>query len=299
VLKHCGGHAYPTLAFIEHFFTDSDGESFLTSMEEFQKYFCGPDFPRTSVYKKVKDRCFDELDGTTTQVASRVLQGEEGVGDIETLWRLGWWNPEDKFFISAFLVNTCLSAIPPVNDGARYLSETMSHEENTELAIIEGLSGMEDSDFYCSKRASGFRVENSISFSWAGKMRAKIPNAYLSFQERGNDSSLVDFYLNGLADTAIEVLRDATQTVHEETKGQSQDMDGHLGRFLDNTYPWKRFVLLNFNMKRGGKIILPRNETFHDKVYTYVHETNTLYRGNERIKCPAVPKLSGGSRPFL
>jgi hypothetical protein len=68
-------------------------------------------------------------------------------------------------------------------------------------------------------------------------------------------------------------------------------------RFKSDKYDWKQYVLLNFNMSKD-KIILPRDVSAHDKVYTYIRNTNTLYRGNKSIRSPAVPKLSGGSRPM-
>ena len=119
----------------------------------------------------------------------------------------------------------------------------------------------------------------------------------LHFQERGV-KGVVDFYLNGFADTAIEVILDATQTIDETTKGQSQDMDAHQKRFHEGQYHWKRYVLFNFAMS-NDKIILPRDTSAHDMTYTFVRSTNTLYRGLTLIKTPAVPKLSGGSRPLI
>jgi hypothetical protein len=235
------------------------------------------------------------LDKETQEVAIRVLGGKEEDGDISTLTRLGWWDPDAGIFISRFLENAHLSDVKPGTDSLLYLNKKMSYEENTELVISEGLSSMEDSDFKCLKHKSGVKVENGVSFNWAYKVRAMIPNAYISFQERAAPG-LVDFYLNGFADTAIEVMLNATQTVNETSKKQSQDIDGHLQRFSENKYPWKRFVLFNFAMSKDK--VLPRDVTAHEKVYTYVHSTNTLYRGDKLIKFPAIPNLSGGSRLF-
>jgi hypothetical protein len=123
----------------------------------------------------------------------------------------------------------------------------------------------------------------------------KIPNAYITFQER-SASGMVDLYLNSFADTAIEVLLDATQTSDKRNR-RSQDIDEHLERFHDAKYDWKRYVLFNFAMK-NSKVVLPMDPSAHDKVFTFVRSTNTLYRGNIPIKVNAVPKLSGGSRPF-
>lgn len=295
LLKLCGGHTFPTLAFIEHFFTHDDAREFLVSEEAFYQYICGPDFARSPFYASVRNRCFEQLlDAETEKVAFRVLGGKEEAGDISTVTRLGWWNPEANDFISRFLVNACLSGVQPRTGGVLYLDKKKSHEENTELVIVEGLAGMDESDFKCWRHQSGVKVENGVSFNWAHKARANIPNAYLHSQERAN-VGVVDFYLNGFADTAIEVMLDATQTVDAKTKGQAQDIDAHLKRFEDDDYPWKRYVLFNFAMSKD-RVILPRNTSAHDKVYTFVRSTNSLYRGTTLIKAPAIPKLSGGSR---
>jgi hypothetical protein len=292
LLKQCGGHTFPTLAFIEYFFTrGGDAKRFLVSVEVFQRHFCGPDFARSPFYQSVRRRCFAELrDAETEKLAFRVLGGKEEAGDISTVTRLGWWDSEAGDFISRFLVNACLSGVQPRTDGVLYLDKKNTHEENTELVIVQGLSGMDVSDFKCWRH-------KSLSFNWAHKARVKVPNAYLHFQERAV-ASVVDFHLNGFADTAIEVMLDATQTADPKTTGQSHDIDAHHRRFCDDKYNnWKRYVLFNFAMS-NDKIILPRDTSAHDKVYTFVRSTNTLYRGMKPLKTPAIPNLSGGSRPF-
>jgi hypothetical protein len=37
-----------------------------------------------------------------------------------------------------------------------------------------------------------------------------------------------------------------------------------------------------------GKVVLPEDTKLHKKVYTYVHESNALYRGTKVIKQPAL-----------
>lgn len=294
LLQECGGHTFPTLAFIEHFFSSDEAREFLTSEEAFRRYVGGADFARSHVYQRARDRCFEQLSDEAIQKAAiRVLGGKDEPGDISTLTRLGWWDCEASAFISPFLVNACLSGVTPDKDDVLYLSDKYTHEQNTELVIVKGLEHMEDSDFLCRRGTSGVRLENGVSFNWAHRARVKVPNAYLHFQERG-ESGVVDFYLNGFADTAIEVRLDATQTVDERTKGQSQDIDAHQTRFHDGKYHWKRYVLLNFAMSKDA--VLPRDDSAHDKVYTFVRATNTLYRGMKLIKAPAIPALSGGSR---
>jgi len=71
---------------------------------------------------------------------------------------------------------------------------------------------------------------------------------------------------------------------------RTTDIDEHLERFLTGKYNWKRFAIINFAMKKN-EIVLPRNSTYHENVYTYVHGMNTLYRGKVAIERPAVHGL--------
>lgn len=65
----------------------------------------------------------------------------------------------------------------------------------------------------------------------------------------------------------------------------------HLKRFTSGPYNFENFALLNFAMERRKGLVLPRDTQYHNKVYTYVHSTNTLYRGNQAIRAPAVKCL--------
>lgn len=77
--------------------------------------------------------------------------------------------------------------------------------------IIAGLAEMEDSDFRCTTNNSLVSVENGVSFNWAMRAKSKIPNVFMRSQVRAlkssnytsSKSSFVDYYINGLADTAI------------------------------------------------------------------------------------------------
>lgn len=193
-------------------------------------------------------------------------------------------------------MNVCLSCVDPERDKVLYLDAKNSHKENTDIVIIEGLSCMDYSDFNCWRNKSEVRVENGVSFNWASKAIVKIPNAYLHFRERSR-FGLMEFYLNGFADTAIGVMLDATQTANPESERQSRDIDAHLQRFCAKEYTRRRFVLLNFAMN-SDDIVLPMDASAHDKVYTFVRSTNTLYRGVELLRSPAIPDFSGSSRSF-
>ena len=168
--------------------------------------------------------------------------------------------------------------------------ENCSPEQNLERVIIEGLNGMEPDELICTTNASGWPVENAISFNWAFSVKKRIANVHLEFQ-KPIQGKWIDFYLNGSIDAGLEVLRNATQTRKEGSRGQSQDIDEHLHRFLSKAYIYDRFALFNFAMDDKKEIVLPRDESYHDNVYTYHHAANALYRGNKVIRAPAVSKL--------
>ena len=64
----------------------------------------------------------------------------------------------------------------------------------------------------------------------------------------------------------------------EDSCRQSSDIDGHLERFTPGKYPWKRFFIVNFSLIQKEPV-LPSNSRYHDRVFTFVYSTNTLYRG--------------------
>jgi hypothetical protein len=142
---------------------------------------------------------------------------------------------------------------------------------------------MIESDFTCDVKSEGVRVEDSIAYNWAIKVKNKVPNAHLLFQERSRSSGRVDFYLNGFADCAIEVLLNANKS------GSSQDIDKHLEIFTSGQYTWKNYVLFNFAVSKDR--VLPSDSAYHDIVYTYECKSNALYRGNTVISAPAVHRL--------
>lgn len=124
IITHCGGHAHPTLAFIEYFFETNSTYGALqagvnvtkvmSSREEFREYFHGPEFVASALYQDVRSRCFTELrEPQAVEVAFRVMSGKPSPGDIGTVTRLGWWDPDARDFISPMLKNAFL-AMPKI-----------------------------------------------------------------------------------------------------------------------------------------------------------------------------------------
>ena len=101
----------------------------------------------------------------------------------------------------------------------------------------------------------------------------------------------MDVYVNTIVDAGVEVLRNAIQTVSDNATVGSQDIDMKLDKFLKRQYHVDLFAVLNFSMDGRKQIILPKKKVYHDRVYTYQHSTNRLYRGDKLPKQHAVFKL--------
>ena len=293
LLKYCGGHPCPVLIFMEHFFartTRKQAKEFLSSKRAFNKHFHSAEFATSECSKEVRSRCFYHLrdDKEAKMAFARVLGGVSKDGDITTLTRLGWWLEETNTILSTLLMNECmLRAIEKAKpEDAVVLGGGDSQQQNLEVMIITGLKKM------TSGQLNGFDEENPIlpiedalSFSWGSYVMALVANVHVEFQRRSGKRGWVDFYLNGRVDTALEVIRNATQTANVNSKRGSADIDEHLERFTSHKkkYNFQHFALLNFAME-GKEVVLPRDMTHHDKVYTYDHATNALYRGSEIIR---------------
>ena len=296
LLNYCGGHVYPILELMQHFFTQNGAKAkpFLTDKVRFKKHIYSPDFMKSNVYELICNRCFDALSTTSLlQALQRALTDMAGVGEIENLVRVGWWNNVDNRIISTLLKNESLQRIGPTGNTEilMYVDNAKSPEENMELVIVEGLYNMEPSTFTSPFRSP---TEDALSNSWAQSAKSFIRNVHLTSQMQVETGGRMDFYVNGAVDHGLEFIRNATQTrvpIVPGKKGQSADIDEHLHRFLSGRYPFERYVIFNFAMK-GKAPVLPRSEEHHNKVYTYLHATNSLYRGSKCIKAPAVKRLS-------
>jgi hypothetical protein len=211
---------------------------------------------------------------------------------------MGWWLREKHTILSTLLMNECLlRAIGKESlEGVVVLEGSDSRRQNLEVMIITGLKKMtllgQPNGF--DDENTQWPIENALSFSWGNNVMAFVANAHVEFQPPSGRRGWADLYLSGRVDTALEVMRNATQTASDE----NNDIDGHLERFTSNKkkFDFEHFALLNFAME-GKKVVLPRDKTHHDKVYTYLHATNALYRGSEIIR-PNVVDMTVKSMPY-
>jgi hypothetical protein len=298
LLDECGGHVYPTLKFIEYFFTLAPSEV-VASEQAFHQYFGGPAFLQARVYQKVIERCFDmKSNNEATKAAIRVLGGKKQRTDTEALLRVGWWNGDTRDFISPWLVSTLLSSAPPEPAVASvvYLDATTSSEVIAALVIAEGLSAMEQDDFFCRTNSTVASVESAVAFNWAYRVKRRVSNAHLTFQQRGTPG-LVVVYSNDAVGTAIKVLVNATRRTVDPTSTRTSpnDIDAHAQQSVDRAYPWSRYVLFNFALDKN-EVVLPSDEAMWERTYTFVYQANALYRGQDPIKANVAQKVKSEPR---
>ena len=287
ILDHCGGHVFPTLFLIEYFLVDR--QSF-DNFDQFIQYFNGPDFPKSRKFLKMKDRCFS-LSSSMSVCVSKVLGGVETDADIIALRRLGWWNMETNQFISALIKNLCLMDIAPKDSIPQIFFEPDVPDENAILAIKVGFKFMEVDDFKCLTNVGRkLPIENALSFKWALVVAKRISNATLRFQESSGQAGYVDFLLNGYSNCAIEFIRNATRSENDSSR-QSTDINAHLERFTSGKYHWTRYFIVNIAMDDRKTLVLPSDARYHDRVFTFFHSTNSLYRGSVLISKTAVLSL--------
>lgn len=292
LLNYCGGHVFPVLALMEHFFTNGQAQRLLVDRQTFIKHFLSAEFTKSETYRRICGRCFDaELDSSILEVLARVVENTAGAsGDVDRLTRVGWWNPKKLSVVSTLLLNEGLRrSVSASSEHATYLDPNSTPEENVEKLIIEGLYYMEPSELKSISSTSGWPIENALSFNWARSVLSRFRNVHMEFQAPTN-GKWMDFYVNGVVNCGVEIIRNATRTVSEGAEGGSADIDSHLNRFLSGEYAVSRFVIFNFNLK-NEVLVLPKNTKFENHVYTYMHTTNTLFRGRRAIRAPAVGKL--------
>ena len=292
ILDHCGGHVFPTLFLIEYFLVASKRLQIpcFENFDQFIQFFNGSEFSNSRKFHKMKGRCFS-LSSSMSVHVSNVLGGVETDADIIALRRLGWWNMDTNQFISALIKNLCLMNIVPRDSIPQIFFNAGMPDENATLAIIEGFKLMEVEDFKCLTNVGRkLPIENALSFKWALCVARRIRNATLRFQESSEHAGYVDFHLNGYSNCAIEFIRNAT-LAEKKSSRQSTDINAHLERFTSGKYHWKRYFIVNMAMDRRTTLVLPSDARYHDRVFTFVYSTNSLYRGRELICKPAVISL--------
>jgi hypothetical protein len=257
-------------------------------MDKFLDYFYGSEFPKNSVIEDIIHRCF-ELTGANVDQVYRILGGVETYHkDISAVQLVGWWNNDNNHLISALFKNICLESLLRPNPNEEMIALAPGKfEENSVLVITEGFFNMHKSDFECLKNAdSMIPIEDALSYRWSQGVLRKFTGVTLMFRETSEHRGYVDILLSGYASCAIEFIQNATRA-QPGKRPQSTDIDEHLARLTSGKYNGKRFFIVNFSIERNEPV-LPRDKKYHDIVFTYVHSTNTLYRGSKVLSKPAV-----------
>lgn len=112
IISYCGGHAFPTLAFMEFFFTTAEGRQVLTAgKKDIGAYLRSGAFMCSDTYREVCRRCFAgaSADRASRSAYMRISCGGDIPTDVDALVRLGWWDPDMVRLSSPLLRNILLS----------------------------------------------------------------------------------------------------------------------------------------------------------------------------------------------
>ncbi len=220
------------------------------------------------------------------------------------------WSPDERNVLSTHFMNVMLSKVTPLyQSSARLAVMKEDAQENLEMLIVNGLEDMHPKDFHCSYNLSRDLVKDSIAFCWALRVKELVAaQAFLlQFHSRAyTGSKIVDFFFSGTSTTNNGIIELMFNAVH--SKGQVQSMPDHLVRFSGEKDRVKNWAILNFAMTSAAQTqaeksmspgLLPSTYTTKQlsRVYTYVHEENALYQGNDLIKKPAVCVLTSDETP--
>ncbi len=285
VRYNTGGHLYPFLKLTEHLIVhhtaDCRSKAIVATL---MKLSCNPvHHACASVIDDIRSRSYSSIGSGAETLALSVLAGKHSSTDLAALENLGYFNSETNTFLSDFLVSTLLN-VHPASAKAPTIDFLQESNPSIEQAITLALRNMSESDFI-DPAADLPRIENSLSFAF-GLHLSKIPGLYLSFQSRAKVTGTaghpptVDFYLNGRLDTVLEIILNATKSSFK-THAARFEGKGAYSHF-------KNTVLLNFDTKR----VTSPQFTHKIQNYTFLKQTNQLFKGSKLLKSNVSVKLS-------
>jgi hypothetical protein len=280
------GHMYPLVASSTYAFSTAKIE-YCRSVDEFKRHYLSAQFVLCSDYVKITNRCFTEVKYFYQELLD-CLRNKRPAKLPELLHNgLIVMNttttPKTLQILSPYLESMVLNSSDIQTDETKRSDQVSlkkgrknddkQHQLNLEVIIRSGLELMVPADFDEGSQFSkvSYKAENGIGFSWCIRAKQKVTNLYVAAQARGV-SGLVDFIVDGIVGGAIELVVNGNK------------MDEHSRRFSDRKYPWRYNAILNIQL-RGNKVILPSSQCNydHEKVYTYILETNTLFKGKQSL----------------
>ena len=294
VHEYTGGQTYPLLKFVKHFMNVSQLQTDVEDNLQSQA------FAESPLYAEVVRRCFGGVDAHSQVLwcAYEIFHGRASYTNLKPVVNSGFWDPKQEAFCSLFVTQYMFAKcpMPGLKKDPKYIDEKQDWLTATEQVIISGLEEMEPSDFV---DPGGKIVENALSFNWGFRVKDMYKNLHIRPQRRAISRSrgsypLVDFHLNSRLNTAVECVRNASE---KSAVDGASAIAKHKKFLADGPYhQWRdRYVIFNFEMEKNRIPELPDERA--DRIFTYVHATNQLYRGATVIR-PNVVKSLPPSRSF-
>ena len=287
LLKYTGGHAYPLLKLAEYLIRDRTADMLDRRFEA----ACGEQFKQSDKFRKILVRSYT-VETKVKFIASEILtKGIKCPEHEMALIHLGLWSERRNWFISDLFLFYLL--LDPADSAARREPAlTGTSLEKLQKLLEIGLGDLSENHFkqYDDRGFSITRYENAIGYYLAWKL-SRIERLSVSPQHqvpgivprpRTGPNPTIDLYIDGGMDLFLELIRD----------GSLAEIVAHDDKFRLSTGGYHhhrdRYALLNIVTKTAQPVILPDEPMYqrlHDICYTFVKDSNLLFRGNLCIKC--------------
>jgi len=295
LLEFTGGHLYPFTHLAEYLFNQDQVS--LLSMKDILQHLRSDEFSTHEVMVNIKRRCFEGTTHVPLLTAARkvflldVFKGSDFRELVEPLEAMAFWDNKANWFISDLL--TChlytLVTKEDTNKDAIFVDEKNDWESTAEDLVIHGLTNMEQKDFE-DPTSANFRFENGLGILWGYHVGCAFKNLYASPQTQvsHHSPSTVDWYFDSRLNMAVELIRNGRPGGLQERHGLNSKFQKFSKGGLYSQ--WERYIVLNFEMEKKDPT-MPTIEYNPDRLYTFVFQTNSLYRGKVLIKNNVVRAL--------
>jgi hypothetical protein len=266
ILKYTTGHIFPFAVIVEHLLQKNRKGSV-----DLDRYLSSKEFLDSTLFARVKNRCFgslDLMDGDTLEKVRNYFLGKSRFGVAL-----------EKLFSSPLMTDYIFRTLAPPLDVDEIALDDSGKTPYAEQIICAGLRNMKDEEFR--------PVENAISFQWGQYVRGTYPNLFFTSHSRTiiddhSDPSAkppIDFVFNGKLNLGIEML----------LNGNAKSVEEHLSRF-DGKYKRSKedgviFHIDTMNNEPTIQLGKPyESDDAKNRVYTFLKNRNVLYRGSIEVK---------------
>ena len=310
VLDFTGGHFFPFLSISNYFFKTFAEKNW--NSPSIKHFLLSQEFFEGEVHKSVVDRCFKSVTDPYLESAMELLLGLVNKNSIGPLEDMGLWDPSTLSFCSPllkqYLFQSCVAQFRYAQVAPKekiLLANDVEWLESVAQVIETGLGSMHPTNFEMPK---GTPVEDALGFYWGFQAQARIENLYMSPQtpadkemireryltaklkkekfklvprKRGRPPT-VDWFLDNRLGVALECLRD----------GDEREIEDKFRKFREEYKEWPKNAVLNFQMTGKTPNYDLKDKSYSARVFTFVKESNSLYRGSNLFRSNVVHRLA-------